>query len=244
MANQITGDFWITMDPYQGLRDTHSLVRGFQNQIHWQGNLIDSNLLEKGFKQNKFIHLKECFRMPLTSIQHLDKEKILPIKDLPRAQDVKSWGVVVEDMSLPASYTVQWLAEQLADRLCKKVMLRGIHPGHCSVLYNHTAEDDLFPQDQGGLPIFLQMVNSSLRTIPVTRQASHVLQLTQNIMESVLYSCNCNSQDTSTTPLTVYVQLMAPSSAEETVEYKMERHSEVILNLNNSIILDFSSEPD
>ena len=166
--------------------------------------------------------------MPRTAIEHLEKENILPIDNLPKAQDVKSFGVMVENLILPGSYTIQWLAEQLADQLYKKVMLRGIHPGHCSVLYNHTAEDDLFPPDQGGTSTFLQMVNSNLRAVPGTRQASHVLQLTQNIEESVLYSCNCKSQYTSTTPLTVSGQLMAPSDVEETVEFETERHSEVI----------------
>ena len=226
MPSQIIGDFWITMDPYQGLKDTHSLVKGFQNRIHWQGNLIDSNLLGDGFNQNKFIKFTECFRMPRTAIEHLERENILPINDLPKAQDVKSGGVVVEDTILPASYTTQWLAEQLADRLFNKVMLRGIHPGHCSVLYNHTAEDKFFPPGQGGISTFLQMVNSSLKAIPGTKQASHMLQLTRSIEESLLY--NCNIHDTSTPPLTVSGQLVPPSDAEETVEYKMERHSEVI----------------
>ena len=207
--------------------NAHSLVRGVQNQIHWQGNLIDSNLLEEGFKQGKFVNLKECFRMPLTAIEHLEREKILPIRNLPKAQDVRSLGVVVEDIVLPASYTIQWLADQLADRLYKKVMLRGIHPGHCSVLYNHAVKDKLFPGNQGGLSTFLQMVNSSLRTIPGARQASHMLQLTQSIKESILYDCNCGSQNTSTTPLAVSGQLMSPSDAEGTVEYETERHSEV-----------------
>ena len=166
--------------------------------------------------------------MPQTAIKHLEREKILPTNDLPKAQDVKSFGVMVEDISLPGSYTIQWLAEQLADRIYKKVMLRGIHPGHCSVLYNHTAEDDLFPPDQGGTSTFLHMVNSSLRAIPGTRQASHVLQLTQCIEDSVLYSCNCKSQDTSTPPLTISGQLMAPSDVEKTVEFETERHPEVI----------------
>ena len=141
-------------------------------------------------------------------------------------------GVKVEEISLPGSYTIQWLADQLADRLYKKVMLRGIHPGHCSVLYNHTAEDALFPPDQGGASTFLQMVNSSLRAIPGTRQASHMLQLTSRMEESLLYDCNCKSHDTSTTlttPLTLSGQLTTPSDPEETVEYKTERHSEVIL---------------
>ena len=171
--------------------------------------------------------------MPQTAIEHLDRENILPSNDLPTAQDVNSMGVKVEDISLPGRYTIQWLAEQLADRLYKKVMLRGILPGHCSVLYNHTAEDDLFPSHQGGTSTFLQMVNSSLRAIPRTRQTSHMLQLTNSTEESLLYDCDCKSHDSSTTPLTLSGQLMTSSDPEETVEYKTERHTEVLLELFN-----------
>ena len=166
--------------------------------------------------------------MPLTTIEHLGRENILPIHDLPRAQNVKSLGVMVEEINRPASYTIQWLADQLADRLYKKVMLRGIHPGHCSVLFDHTAKDNLLPPDQGGLAAFLQMVNSRLKTLPGTSQTSHMLQLTQSIEESLLYDCTCGSQNTSTTTLAVSGQLMSPSDAEWTGEYGTERHSEVI----------------
>ena len=47
------GDFWITVDPYQGLGDTHSLMKGTGNQIHWLGNLTNEKLLKEGFQNNK-----------------------------------------------------------------------------------------------------------------------------------------------------------------------------------------------
>ena len=112
-------------------------------------------------------------------INHLEREKILPIKDLPKAQEVNSLGVIViNDITLPATYTIQWLAQQLAERLNRTVMQRGIHPDHCSVLYDHMVEEALFPSDKGGLPAFLQTVNESLQGLAVEKQASHVLQLT------------------------------------------------------------------
>ena len=223
LISQTFGDFWITMDPFQGLRDTHSLVRDSRNHIQWQGSLVHSHLLEEGFQQDKILNLKECFRMPLTAIEHLEREKILPVNELPKASDVASFGVIVEDLILPARFTIKWIAEQLAHRLFKKVMPRGIHPGHCSVLYDHKAKDDLFPLHQGGLSTFLQMVNSSLRTIPGTRQASHMLQLTHSIENSLLYNCNCKSEGRSTPPLIS----TTPFDVEETVEFGTERHSEV-----------------
>ena len=234
----LCGDFWITMDPYQGLRDTHSMVRGIQNQINWQGSLIDSSLLEKGFSQNRFIHLTECFRMPLKVIEHLERERILPIREFPSAKDVNSLGVIVDndlvdnDTTLPRCYTIKWLAQQVADRLNKEVMQRGIHPGHCSVLYDHTVEDALFPSDQGGVPTFLEAVNESLRGLAVDTQASHVLQLTQVIQETLLYDYSGKRTDTSDTVFSDKKStpdlLTSSSDPEETMEYKMERHSEVI----------------
>ena len=52
------GDFWITVDPYQGLGDTHSLMKGRGNQIHWLGNHANSKLLKKGFQKNRIVKLE------------------------------------------------------------------------------------------------------------------------------------------------------------------------------------------
>ena len=66
------GDFWITVDPYQGLGDTHSLMKGTGNEIHWVGNLAKKYLLEEGFKKNRIVKLEECFRLPLAMINHIE----------------------------------------------------------------------------------------------------------------------------------------------------------------------------
>ena len=155
-----TGDFWVTLDPFQGLQDTHSLHRGVGNRLQWMGNLVDVKLLEEGFKRNKFVKLQECFRMPHAMINHIDSEKVLPTGDLPQAQDVKSLGVMEVNINLPAGFSSQWLANQLAEQLHMKVMQRGIHPGQCAVLFDQGAENQLFPATDGGLPAFVQLVNS------------------------------------------------------------------------------------
>ena len=149
------------------------------------------------------------------------------------AIDVNSLGVVVDDdLTLPPSYTIQWLAQQMADRLNKTVMQRGIHPGHCSVLYDHTVEGALFPSDQGGMPTFLEMVNESLRGLAVDTQASHVPQLSLVSQETLLYDYNRKSRGSSDTVLldqkSIPELLTSSSDPEETMEYKTERHSEVI----------------
>ena len=49
------GDFWITVDPYQGLGDVHSLMKGPGNRMHWLGNLPNKALLEEGFHKNGIV---------------------------------------------------------------------------------------------------------------------------------------------------------------------------------------------
>ena len=229
----ICGDFWITVDPYQGLNDTHYLASGFMKQVHWKGSLVDSNHLEEGVKLKKFVKLDECFRMPLNMIKHIKTAKVLPTNDLPRAKDVQSRGVVVEDIKLPTGgCKLQSLAEELADQLYKKVMITGTHPGHCAVVYNDGAMDDLFPPNEGGSLTFVDAVNSSLKKISIKGQASHMLQVTPDIKESLLYNESCgNTLFALPLPLTVSPHSISLSSAEETVEYKIERHCEVMLKM-------------
>ena len=168
-------------------------------------------------------------------IGHLERERILPIREFPSAKDVNSLGVIVDNdlvdnyTTLPRCYTIKWFAQQVADRLNKEVMQRGIHPGHCSVLYDHTVEEALFPSVQGGMPTFIVKVNESLRGLAVDTQASHVLQLSRESQETLLYSKRTDIVDTVLPDKTFISDLLTSSSdPEETMEYKMERHSEVI----------------
>ena len=136
--------------------------------------------------------------------------------------------MVVEDIDVPAAgYNLQFVAEKLADQLYKKVMITGIHPGHCAVVFNDGAVDDLFPPSEGGFLTFVEMVNSALKGLSVKGQASHMLQVTKDIKESFLY--NCKTSPTHPLPLTISPYSVALNSVEETSEYKMERHCEVML---------------
>ena len=221
------GDFWITFDPFQGLQDTHSLVRGIDSRLKWRGTLINSNLLDVGVKQNKFVKLEECFRIPKAMIDHIEKEKVIPIPDLPRARDVKSLGVVWENIDLPMGSSLSMLANKVADQLHKNVMLRGIHPGHCAVLFHGDSEDDLFPHTQGGLKTFLQLVNSDLRAIPTKSHAMHMLQLTQNMQESSFFGDpRRKTLPAPSLPQGSFPLVLSPGAG-RTVEYNTERHNQV-----------------
>ena len=151
--------------------------------------------------------------MPLAMINHIETQKVLPTTDLPKAQDVESRGVVEENINFPLGYSIQSMAEQLAGQLHTKVMQRGIHPGHCAVVFDGGAAFELFPPLNGGLPAFVQLVNDNLRAIPVQSQAGHMLQISPNIGETLLY--NRNARSTTATFATAYLA---------------ERHAEVILS--------------
>ena len=112
------------------------------------------------------------------------------------------------------------MAEQLAEQLHRKVMQRGVHPGHCAVVFDGGAALELFPPQDGGLPAFVQLVNQHLRRIPVNRQASYMLEMSQNIEETLLYSSRSAPSNSFTIPLVVDI--------EDTAGYHAERHAEVM----------------
>ena len=99
--------------------------------------------------------------MPRAMIDHISTMKLLPsTTNLPKAQDVKSLlGVQQEDINLPVGYSAESMAVNLVDSLYTKVMQRGIHPGHCAVVFNEDAASQLFPPQEGGLPRFVQLVH-------------------------------------------------------------------------------------
>ena len=236
LESRVCGDFWVMVDPYQALSDSHSLVQGFNCQVHWQGTPMRTDLLEEGLKQNKFVKLNDCFRMPKAMIDHVEMQKILPTNDLPKAHDVESRGTVVEDIELSEGSPFKGLAEQLASQLEWKVMRPGIHPGHCAVVYDPGAEDVLFPSGEGGLDAFCQLVNATLKARPAKSQSTHMVQLTQSMDESLLYSSRSTRNTSSppvSPPLVVSPLFNAQVGGEETVEYNMETHCEVTQSLQS-----------
>ena len=106
-------------------------------------------------------------------------------------------------------------------------MLRGIHPGHCAVVFDGGAAVQLFPPQEGGLPAFVQLVNSELKAKTVHRWAGCMLQLSRSIEETLLFN---GSQSTTTAPKSANLPLFSKHSigdGDATVAYKMERHAEV-----------------
>ena len=164
--------------------------------------------------------------MPQAMINHIESEKVLPTSDLPKAREVKSLGVVEENINFPAGYSIHSMAEQLAQQLQTKVMQRGIHPGHCAVVFQSDAAFKLFPPQDGGLPSFVQLVNDKLRAIPAKSQAGHMLQMSQNIEDTLLYSKS--ERFTASTSVSVPMVSETSVDVEDTAEFRAERHAEVI----------------
>ena len=138
--------------------------------------------------------------MPHNLIKHIEDKNVLPTKDLPNAPDLPTQGVseetlVVPDFSTCSMTTGRWLADQVADRLHQRVMKQGIHPGHCALLYDLSAKDNLFPPGEGGLQAFIENVNTTLRAIPVQSHADHMLQLSQDMKESVIFGHSYTNSD-------------------------------------------------
>ena len=79
-------------------------------------------------------------------------------------------------------------------------MQRGIHSGHCAVLYNEGATSQLFPPQDGGLPKFVEVVNEKLKGKVVGNQAEHMLQISQSIEDTILYSKHEHTSQPVNTP--------------------------------------------
>ena len=195
------------------------------------GNLVDVKLLEEGFKRDKFVKLQDCFRMPQAMINHIDSEKVLPTVDLPKAEDVQSQGVVEVNINLPGGFSSQWLANQLAEQLHTRVMQRGIHPGHCAVLFDQGAAKQLFPDAEGGFPEFMQCLNSSLNAMTGNKKAGCMLQVSQDMRETLLYR-GCQQNTASSFALVAERSLSGVNPpVEETAQYWIERHAEVFIDI-------------
>ena len=106
--------------------------------------------------------------------------------------------------------------------------MRGIHPGQCAVVFDGDAAVNLFPSQNGGLSAFVQLVNEWLRAIPAKSQAGHMLQISQSMEETLLYS---GTQSATPAPAVVNAPLLCEAHSgaggEATAAYQMERHAEV-----------------
>ena len=135
--------------------------------------------------------------------------------------------MVEENIDFPAGYSIESMAERLAEKLHTEVMMRGIHPGHCAVVFDGDAAAELFPSHCGGLPAFVRLVNEWLRALPAKSQAGHMLQISQSMEETLLYSGSLSSNAGSTSAIVPLLCEAHSGDGEARAAFKMEGHAEV-----------------
>ena len=108
-------------------------------------------------------------------------------------------------------------------------MQRGIHPGHCAVVFDQGAANQLFPPANGGLPDFVQLVNSSLNAMTANKKAGCMLQVSQDIGETLLYR-GCQQNTTSSLVAERSPYGIIPL-VDKTAVYQTERHAEVFTEI-------------
>ena len=112
------------------------------------------------------------------------------------------------------------------------------HPGHCAVVFDPGAEKELFPTGDGGLANFVQHVNSSLSGMTANRRDGCMLQMSQDMEETLLYQTK-----TPSLPSLKLVAEKSPSESiavEETTVYQTERHAEVFIDISQLISTSIS----
>ena len=123
-------------------------------------------------------------------------------------------------------------------------MMRGIHPGHCAVNFDGAAALKLFPPQEGGLPAFVQLVNSELRARNGNKKSGCMLQIDQDMMQTLLYgSGRVPNLGASSDRTPLLFEPYTGGDGKDTVENTVEGHSEVffiiflaVLSLTNSFL--------
>ena len=136
--------------------------------------------------------------------------------------------MVEENINFPAGYSIESMAEILAEKLHKEVMMRGIHPGHCAVVFDGAAAPELFPAQDGGLPAFVQLVNSELTARNANKKSGCMLQIGQDIEGTLLYSSRkAPNLIASSVRTPLLSEPYTGGDGKDTVENTVEGHSEV-----------------
>ena len=125
-------------------------------------------------------------------------------------------GVVEESVNFPAGYSMKSMAEKLSEKLHTEILMRGIHPGHCAVLFDGDAALEIFPPQDGGLFTFVELVNDNLRARVRARADIGMLQISQSMEETLLYGRSARDTPAfADTPLLCEIALKAFSGAED-----------------------------
>ena len=151
--------------------------------------------------------------MPVSHIEGVEVKRSKPI-DLLNLNHVNPIDALVYDV----------LSNQISDL----TMNRGIHPGYISILFQGQSEDLLFPRAYGGLQMFEQSINQSLKSNLVASNAMYSPQVTTLMDESIHFKHNdLEAANRYTTQQLVTDKL---ADATKTIQNQCDNHPQVMIH--------------
>ena len=192
------------------------------DRLIWVGKKIDSHLIDKGLAEGSVVKLNTTFRVPSKVMTHIRNNHVIPISDLPKSNDVQGMDVVRTKITLNGPNQVESLSKDiLAEKLCEILLMKGIHPGQCAILYTEDVKDQLFPVSEGGTAKFVELLNLEMKS--KMKNPRYAPQVTDNMDESVFYS-----HGTAVLPQNTSLLADTNTNPEDTVQYHHDTHPEVL----------------
>jgi hypothetical protein len=140
--------------------------------------------VKRGLATGKIELLNHSYRMPKKILQEIKDGHIIPAKDFPKSVGVEGTGVTKQEITVTQADPGVDMSPVLASKIYHLVARRGIHPGYIAVLYPVEAETAVFPS---GLPAFLQLLNTELRSKVAVAHAQHAPQVSDKMEDGLLY---------------------------------------------------------
>ena len=240
------GDVWILFDQYQCLveSDRHMLLHNSKKKgVFWRGERLDDGIISEGRKLGSIITLKTSFRMPDKVIEHVERNKLLPVESYPDSTHPDSGFVSI------SSATTKSLVKEVSKEIFQFVHERKIHPGHCAIVFEDQYSEMLFEdiEDDKGSKInnkedahtrFIKNVESELEGLkneenqPTTNEAKMFIKGTTVPIESFQYShLNVKTPETEGSASKV-VSFQGSSVAKEKLLFQLDHHAEVRVQIN------------
>ena len=102
------------------------------------------------------------------------------------------------------------------------------------MLFDQGAANQLFPPANRGLPDFVRLLNSSLNAMTANKKAGCMLQVSQDIGETLLYRGNQQNTASSLGPFNLVAERSLSGIiplVEETAVFRTKRHAEVFIKI-------------
>ena len=204
------------------------MEKSSNERLYWIGRKMDSKLLDKGLEDGSVVRLNTTFRIPAKVMEHIKNNHVIPTTDFPKPMEMQGIGVQRTEITLNGPNQLESLSRDiLGGKLCDILLLQGIHPGHCAVLYTEDMEDALFPEAEGGREEFVRLLNEEMKWRMMNPK--YAPQVSEDMDESIFYSQN-QSLQTDRAVFQPNTPLVGVGSTDpwDTVQYHFDNHSEVM----------------